>query len=374
MKLLYDSPLYTTEGITKAARDYIKALDIAGMEVCLTDYMYKSDIAPELKKYHTNVIDFSKEHYVVVKNTRPEMWPYWNFPNLFGFHVLEGDKWPTDQVEGINNSKILALLVPSLHCKETAKNSGVTKDIEVIPHIIDAKFNYKKKEKSDITTFFYSAAIFGVSEKDRKGLDILMNAWETFKDRKDVKLIIKINSTYAVNVYAQKGQRFNFINYLNTLINYDLPDNIEIIDKNVSEDELINIYHNVDCILYPTRGEGFGLVPFEGLACGTPCIVTEKIGCDTYLNEDIGGFLKIKLSGLSQAEKRYPYFDPKTNKTCNWVEPDLNDFVTKIKMFIDSKDKFIEEAALHSAYIRDEYSYKKIGELYKLTIYKYIDI
>jgi alpha-1,3-rhamnosyl/mannosyltransferase len=42
----------------------------------------------------------------------------------------------------------------------------------------------------------------------------------------------------------------------------------------VADDELLTLYRGADCLLYPSRAEGFGFPPLEAMACGTPVVTT----------------------------------------------------------------------------------------------------
>jgi len=45
----------------------------------------------------------------------------------------------------------------------------------------------------------------------------------------------------------------------------------------VSESRLRNIMSSADLFLYPTRHEGFGLMPLESFACRCPVVTTEAV-------------------------------------------------------------------------------------------------
>ena len=66
-----------------------------------------------------------------------------------------------------------------------------------------------------------------------------------------------------------------FFNFIDKEI-IGLPDvacnNIKIITKDMSEEELIMLYHSHDVLLYPSYGEGFGFIPLQALATGMPTI------------------------------------------------------------------------------------------------------
>jgi glycosyltransferase involved in cell wall biosynthesis len=52
----------------------------------------------------------------------------------------------------------------------------------------------------------------------------------------------------------------------------------------VDENALVGLYRGADCLVYPSRYEGFGLPPLEALACGTPVLC----GHTTSLPEVVG--------------------------------------------------------------------------------------
>jgi len=53
----------------------------------------------------------------------------------------------------------------------------------------------------------------------------------------------------------------------------------------VSEEDLVALYRAADCLLYCSRGEGFGFPVLEAMACGTPVVCSST----TSLGEVAGG-------------------------------------------------------------------------------------
>ena len=43
----------------------------------------------------------------------------------------------------------------------------------------------------------------------------------------------------------------------------------------VSDEELVRLYNQADCFVFPSLYEGFGLPPLEAMACGCPVLVSD---------------------------------------------------------------------------------------------------
>jgi glycosyltransferase involved in cell wall biosynthesis len=356
--LYFDSPFYSFGGIPNAARTYALSLS-RYYKIMLSDTGYSHKFGKCFRSMY-NVIDLDLDNFVYIKNIKPHTWPDIQHKNFFGFHVLEGDRLPRQQLQGINTSVVRCVFVPSEYVKNMFVLSGVIKPIIVIPHIIGNLYKpAKKRPCSTKINFLFAAAIYGLSKLDRKGLDVVLNVWKNFSKDNRLNLTIKIQTNFAKKANEELNRTFNLIDYLFELYGGPLPSNIEIIEGDVSDYEMLSLYRKSDCILYPSRGEGFGLIPFEALACGVPCIATDGLGMDEYLNILDGGYLRIKTLGLIPGEKRYPYFDGSIQS--NWVEPDQINLLHQIESFLSHQKEINKEALIASKIIREKFNGKIIG-------------
>ena len=58
----------------------------------------------------------------------------------------------------------------------------------------------------------------------------------------------------------------------------------------VTRDALASLYQKSDVFVFPTLGEGYGMVILEALSCGVPCIVSDLAGGDDAIIEGYNGF------------------------------------------------------------------------------------
>jgi glycosyltransferase involved in cell wall biosynthesis len=100
----------------------------------------------------------------------------------------------------------------------------------------------------------------------RKGLDVLLTAWGMAFTRSDrVSLTIKTFPNVHNQIEAQ-FERFR--------ANYPDAAPVTIINKDLSPDALRGLYMDTDALVFPSRGEGFGLPLAEAMGLGKPVITT----------------------------------------------------------------------------------------------------
>jgi glycosyltransferase involved in cell wall biosynthesis len=115
--------------------------------------------------------------------------------------------------------------------------------------------------KGAARTFLHVSSCF-----PRKGVDVLLKAWaQAFTARDEVKLIIKTFPNPHNTVHEQVWN-------LSRLYPNMAP--IEIVNRDMERDELVNLFRDADVMVLPTRGEGYNLPALEAMAAGLPLIVT----------------------------------------------------------------------------------------------------
>lgn len=221
-----------------------------------------------------------------------EQWLYSPFKKNIAIVPWETTVVPRSWIGKLNGFD--ALLVPCKQNIEDFKNSGVKIPIELIHWGIDPdRFYPLQRPQKEVFTFGTMGAL-----SFRKGTEILVAAFqEEFKTEKDVKLICKTSyNTYPFNV---KDKR------------------IEVLMTPATPQELIQMFFKqIDCFVFPTRGEGFGLTPLEAMATGVPAIVTGWSGPLEYMTPETGWLIDYTMTPAKN------FTEHVYKEECgNWAEP-----------------------------------------------------
>lgn len=70
-----------------------------------------------------------------------------------------------------------------------------------------------------------------------------------------------------------------------------VTDNMKSIGRLTSDDELVAAYNSCDAVIYPSRSEGFGLVPAEAMACGKPVVAFNNTALPEVIKDGETGIL-----------------------------------------------------------------------------------
>lgn len=143
------------------------------------------------------------------------------------------------------------------------KDAGVDLPGKVFPHGIDHDWSPIERHGSGPTTFLH------VGEPAyRKGGQLVFEAFkELYGNNPDYKLIIKGHGSSLVRNWDAAGMIGPPDEYLKNVI-------VDI--RDLPKNELISLYASVDCLVYPSWGEGFGFIPLQALATGLPVIMTTE--------------------------------------------------------------------------------------------------
>lgn len=164
--------------------------------------------------------------------------------------------------------------------------------IYVYEHGVDGKMWFPKMRGQGNKVRFLHVD----SGSPRKRADLALKAFkEAFGDSDKHELILK---------YSHKKQSSENWFDQDTLENYGewVDVNVRHIDENLEIEELVNLFHFCDVLIYPSEGEGFGLIPLQALATGMP-VISAGIWC-SYTKYLLGNEIKSTL-GQSPIQENY---------------------------------------------------------------------
>lgn len=145
----------------------------------------------------------------------------------------------------------------------------------------------------------------------RKGIDVLIAAYcAAFGPDDDVCLVIKAHGTrtsYAGN---------SVVDQLHAVAANPQAPAIEIIDEDLTPQQLAALYRSCDVLVHPYRGEGFALPVAEAMASGLPVVVTEHGATSDFCDAEDAYLIPAELVPLPQSG-----FGP-TSGSYFWAEPD----------------------------------------------------
>lgn len=224
---------------------------------------------------------------------------------------------------------------PCSYIKEVYESYEVNDTIRVVPHGIDPEvWKIENRYLRDKFIFFH---VGGPTE--RKGGQRVVDAWlELFDDNEDVYLIMKSGGVSECRFWDKRGEFKNIMYHPRVIV----------IEENLPVHELVKLYNKAHCLVYPTNGEGFGLIPFQGIASGLPTIVTDATACADF-------------AGLSVPLKSAPHPGVGIHLG-EWVEPDADDLREQMLYVFNNYDKVRDKTINSARVIHNTQTWTHVGQ------------
>lgn len=169
-----------------------------------------------------------------------------------------------------------AIIAVSKPLSETIKNiSGC--DAIVISNIAAISFSTKKNVSKENDKFTFASAANLIK---RKGFDTLITGFSK---------LAKVNKNVELLIYGDGPERKKLAGLAKQL---GVGKKVHFYGK-YERCEINNLFSKADCFVLTSRGETFGVVYIEAMACGLPVIATKCYGPESFVNDKNGYLIPI---------------------------------------------------------------------------------
>jgi len=331
----------TTNGYVYASTNIKKSLlDDYGLGVTCTADIVQLESLPKLPPGIGYFVKSNREDAsLIVNNQLPLAFtiPSKNFKgHSVGFCYWETSRLPKNFVEKLNLMD--EVWTTSKWARDVFIDSGVEVDVFDFNLGVDTKIYDLAPERGDRPFTFLSIG----SPSTRKNSQMAVDAFlSLFAGNKDYRLLYKSSGPPDARL-MMSGSNHGAISS---------HPQIEVYDYEMTERELSDLYASADCLLYPTSGEGWGMMPFQAIAKGIPTICTNATACTEFAHLSVPldfTWGDHKMSGIYSG--------------CGqWALPNFDDLCDKMLYVVDNYEE-VKAHTMNGAWIiRNNYTWKDVS-------------
>ena len=247
---------------------------------------------------------------------------------FIGFPIFELDTFSDLEKHHLDSCD--ELMVCSKWAKGIVDKVGLDVATHVVPLGVDRDIFKSCLPRTHSKTIFFNCGKWEV----RKGHDILIDAFKSvLKHDTDVELWMMCSNPFNSPEEENKWQNL-----------YSHP-NVKIIPRAETQAEVYNIMSQVDCGVFPSRGEGWNLELLEMMSLGKHVITTDYSAHTEFCTQENSGLVTIR--DVEPAVDGKWFFGQG-----NWAKIDedtISDLTTKMLNFIDNKKCTVNEAGIETA-------------------------
>lgn len=262
---------------------------------------------------------------IIISHHYPVVVPDGDYRLKLALFFWEETAVPAPTVDRLANG-FDAIISPARTVTSALVDSGLSIPIATIGQPVDiepyAALAEGRKARGEEICFLHVSSCF-----KRKGIDVLLAAWaKAFTSSDPVRLVIKTFPNPHNDVEQQLADLKN---------RYPDLAKVEIVNRDVEQQELLQFYSRADVMVLPSRGEGYNLPALEAMASGLPLIVTGHGGQRDFCGPQEARLLDYRFAKSGSHVSGHHSL---------WVEPDVDDLVAALKEQIDpAQAEIIEE-------------------------------
>lgn len=374
LRVKWSSAACDLSGYASASRNYIHSLLENNVDVSLNIQSFEPWAPQHLKdevmgrKLYSILGKDNGAKVHIVHHTPDQLQRYSTDPNnTISLFAWETDKIPGSWVKHLNNL-CREIWVPSQYIKDACLNSGIKKEVFVLPHAIPVIDKADYRPVSNVNGLrkdhfnFYS--IFQFSER-KNPIGLLQAYMEEFSREEDVTLIVKCyRKNDSVNERNHVRRKISEIKKATKGVN---SPRILLIEGFLTPAEMQDLHYYGDCSVTMTRSEGFGLPTFEGMAFGNPAIAPNYSAFSNFLNNNVAYLVdtpeEISVTGMEHISILY-------SQDMFWGNPSVKHCKEVMREAFENRDGSKDKGLLGQTYVQENLSRAIIGKIMKERIEK----
>ena len=227
------------------------------------------------------IVDDVKDADACLYITTPEIFDERPDKPTFLFTMFEGTVLHKLYAEKIQKTDFI--ITPSSWVREVFVPHFPKDKIWVVNHGVEEDFRFVLRKKNP-KRFRY---LWVGAPNPRKGYQEIAYIWDKLKLAYNPGIELYIKTTRVPNVSIEKRG------------------NVILDSRIATKEEMIKIYQDAHCFVWPTRGEGFGLPLAEAMATGLPCIATGFSGVTDFFDDFVGYPVKYELKEMPMTSPIY---------------------------------------------------------------------
>lgn len=267
-------------------------------------------------------------------------------PALVWHTMIEVDDLPPGWAERLNQCGLV--WVPSTWVQELFREHGVTATMAVVGYGVDSDLfhaEYRPKRAGPMRF-----GVWGDALHTRKHVELGVETWLA-ANVADALLEVKITDKTAGPCWVDRNGR-------------ELPD-VRVFRGPWPRERLADWLRSLDCLIYLSGGEGFGLMPLEAMACGVAVVCACNTGMTDYLTDF--NALTVRKHTLEPAPTYTARFGPEFKP--QQLLPDFNEAVTAIRWAGEHRDNGLRVIGRQAAVEAAAWTWDQAGrDLYDLLV------
>lgn len=225
-----------------------------------------------------------------------------------GKTVFETDRLSPEWVSRCNAMD--EVWVPTQFNVETFRQSGVKVPLVIVPEGVDPDFYRPGLEPLPIPGRRGFAFLSIFEWTYRKGWDLLLRAWaEAFSPGDDVCLILRASPVKGdkAKPHSIKDRVKAYYDSIGRPLDQVAP--VIVMEDQVPQIHMPNLYAAADAFVLPSRGEGWGRPYIESMSCSLPVIGTRWGGNLEYMNRDNSYLIETNGREAVDEKMELPFYD-----------------------------------------------------------------